>query len=492
MHTFLAFFLACAPDSLSVPTSTLPTLPPRVDADGPPRGEPRPLRELTIAFTGEVRGEVEPCGCPTTPYGGFARRHRLLDRYREADDPPLFVLDAGEMLVKGDPDRGRGRADERATAVLTMALTTGLDAWTPSGADLRVLGEARVKQHGGLAANWPGDFTASRVLERGGVRLGVVGLAGKAEGLTLTEATDAVRAAMRGEVDTWVVLSNASPAVNAAVAEGVEGLGAVLSTSGDRYEEPKATRGAPVIETPDRGRYLSVIHLFLGSDPSPWQPVDKGVWKDVALARERGDRGATLPDQAPLAVARNRGELERSTEGRNIAFLSMRPLSPDLDGASAVDPLVEAFHRVRLVSAAAEVARPTGSPYGTTAACAACHRDRIASWGFDDHARAWESLEGRKSADNPECAGCHSTGFSEPGGFSELEPRKVEAYKAVQCEACHGPMRAHANQDGSRGRAVTEATCRTCHDEANSPDFDYESYLRRVSCSRLALQDLPD
>jgi predicted CXXCH cytochrome family protein len=31
---------------------------------------------------------------------------------------------------------------------------------------------------------------------------------------------------------------------------------------------------------------------------------------------------------------------------------------------------------------------------------------------------------------------------------------------------------------------VTEAGCIQCHDQANSPDFDYASYLRRASCQQ--------
>lgn len=492
MHPFLALLLACSPDPGPASTAALPALPPKIESSGPPRGEPRPVRELVVAFTGEVRGEVEPCGCPTTPYGGFARRERLLEGYRREGAPPLFVLDAGEMLVKALPGRAKEEAVDRAQATLRMALATGLDAWAPSPADLRVLGAGPLVAARALAANWGPDFVGGRVVERDGVRLGVVGLAAPAPGVDDVDAVAAVRGAMRGEADTWVVVSNAAAAVNVAVAEQVEGLGAVLSTSGDRYEPPRQTAGAPVFETPDRGRHVSVVHLFLGSVASPWQPVESGVWKDVAMARERGAERGTDEGEGPGPARRERDRLLEATAGRNVAFLSMRPLSPDLDGDSPITPLVEAFHRTRLVTAASGVAEPTGSPFGTSAACASCHKDRIASWGFDDHARAWESLEARKSAGNPECVGCHATGFGEPGGFANLEPRAVEAYKAVQCEACHGPMRAHANQDGSRGRPVTEATCLGCHDEANSPDFDYASYLRRISCSRLAVQGLPD
>ena len=59
----------------------------------------------------------------------------------------------------------------------------------------------------------------------------------------------------------------------------------------------------------------------------------------------------------------------------------------------------------------------------------------------------------------------------------------MDTWKGVQCEDCHGPMSAHvADPHANHGKAVTEATCLGCHDPANSPQFNYNTYLRRVSC----------
>lgn len=492
MHPFFAFILACNSETGSVPTPALPPLPPRIEDRPVPRGEERPLREAVLAFTAEVRGEVEPCGCPTTPYGGFARRERLLARYREPSDPPLFVLDAGEMLAKPLPGKAPSESADRARAVMQLAEATGLDAWAPGPLDRQVMPPAWLAEHRAISATWGAPFAAARVVERGGVRVGVVGLSAPAGDAPARDAVSAVREAMAGEADTWVVLSNAGAAVNRAVADDVAGLGAVLATAGENLEDPWTGKGAPVIETPGRGRYVTVIHLSLGSTPGPWSIEDGGTWKSVASARERADvaeAGATVLGEA---FARDVAKLAEHTRGRNVAVVSTRPLAPDLDGDTPVAKLVDQFHESQLATARAEVARPTGSAYGTSASCSSCHGDRLASWGFDDHAKAWASLESRQSARNPECVGCHATGFGKPGGFSSLEPRLVESYKAVQCEACHGPMRGHAQQDGSKSTPVTEATCRACHDAANSPSFDYTTYLRRISCSRMAVQDLPD
>ena len=49
----------------------------------------------------------------------------------------------------------------------------------------------------------------------------------------------------------------------------------------------------------------------------------------------------------------------------------------------------------------------------------------------------------RGETDNPECVGCHTTGYGEPGGLGELTESNVRRFKGVQCEECHGPMGGH-------------------------------------------------
>ena len=73
---------------------------------------------------------------------------------------------------------------------------------------------------------------------------------------------------------------------------------------------------------------------------------------------------------------------------------------------------------------------------------------------------------------------------------------KLRSFKGVQCESCHGPLRGHPEDGRVDAHAVTEATCVGCHDAANSPDFDFASYLRRATCQDTSVpvvseQELP-
>jgi len=478
------------------PAPELPPLPPKVaPATLGPGGAVAPLRELIVAFTGEVRGEIEACGCPTVPYGGFARRARALDHLR-AERLPVFVLDAGEMLVRGQVATDPGNRPERARAVLDLARGIGLDAWAPAPVDLLAGGLGVLSGTDALVSTWRDGagaplFAGATVIERDGVRLGVVGVNAPAEGLGATDPVEATRAAMAaaGPVDTWVALSNAPSADALRVAQEVAGLGIVLSTRGGERDAPRATTGAAIVETPDRGRYLTVLRVALASDGAAWHVVDGGT--AAHLARER-ERLALLESPAAREAAVKkigglRARLESEVAGHDVVFIEDRPLGSDLDGASALDARIDAFKARSTASAQIRAAsEPEVAGYATAAACTTCHKERFNTWVLDPHARAYEALLPRKQELNPECVSCHTTGWGEPGGNAALTDIAMRTYKGVQCEACHGPSGGHPQRAEVVPHAATEATCRSCHDEANSPQFDFESYRKKISCTSVS------
>ena len=483
----------------------LPALPPAVERSGDaPRGELRPTRVARLALVGEVRGEIEPCGCPTLPFGGFPRRARLLSQLSEGDASPIFHLDAGEALLKG---QSTGTPDpERVKLLLDLQREVGVQAWAPGPTDLRALGleglVAEAAREDGprlVSATWVGAdgrpvLPTGAVLERGGIRLGVIGLSALptdralrdvVRGADPVESARAAVAALPPDLDLVVALSNLAEAERDRVAAEVPGLAAVLSVRGSAFDEPKAaSAGAtPIIEAPDRGRYVQLIRLRLGSGPGQplvLQPPSRD-WRDLEAMRR-------VTDPSAEAAAR-RDTLERRFEalgeGRNLAEATPMPLGAELDGETAIAAQLKAFHADALQEAAAEAARaPRDSErgYGSSGACVNCHINEFARWAFSPHAGAWEALVLRRATEDSDCVACHTTGFGQPGGLGELSSANLSRFKGVQCEACHGPMGGHPDDDRVRATPLSEARCRTCHDEANSPSFDYETYLRRATC----------
>ncbi|NOY26336.1 MAG: hypothetical protein GXP62_10735, partial [Oligoflexia bacterium] len=439
------------------PSSHLPPLPDRADVpalDSVSAGESRPQRELTIALTGDVRGEIEPCGCPTLPYGGFERREHLLARMPHTG--PIFQLDAGELLTKG-VSTWRLDRDGRARVVLQASASVGVDVWVPGPSDLLSLSVKELQASTAplaLSATWTDQdgvllFPPATVLERDGRRLGVIGLSAAVEapdlaGLVQTrdpvEATRDALASLPEDVDLVVVLGSVNDDQADRVATEVPGIAALLTTSGRNYDDVRVVKGVPIFESTDRGRFIQALSTHLGStsgQPLELRP-DAKDWRALVTLRAQG----ASTSSAKQADA----QLSALSAGRNLAWLESRPLAEDLDGPARVTHILGRFKQQVLDDASqrAAAARPPSTPgYATASACTTCHLDEFARWTFTDHAKAWQSLIVRKATGNAECLPCHTTGFGQPGGLGELTTLALRAFKDVQCEACHGPMKHH-------------------------------------------------
>ena len=138
----------------------LPSLPSAVEYAELPRSTPIQPKNLTLAVVGEVRGELEPCGCPTLPFGGFERRESLLNGLKTDGPGPVFHVDAGNMLIKGFSTSRADDVKTRAREMLKMSQLVGVDAWVPGTSDLMALSLQELKQFPGppaISATWKNE-----------------------------------------------------------------------------------------------------------------------------------------------------------------------------------------------------------------------------------------------------------------------------------------------------------------------------------------------
>lgn len=114
--------------------------------------------------------------------------------------------------------------------------------------------------------------------------------------------------------------------------------------------------------------------------------------------------------------------------------------------------------------------------------CARCHVDAARAYSKTKHAQAYNTLQTKGQHNNPECVSCHVVGFDWVNGYDQVADPNLpgrESLRNVQCEACHGYGTQH-DRTGDWLQAARES-CVTCHDQANSPNFDYESYWARIA-----------
>jgi hypothetical protein len=118
------------------------------------------------------------------------------------------------------------------------------------------------------------------------------------------------------------------------------------------------------------------------------------------------------------------------------------------------------------------------SDYVGSGRCRHCHADAYGQWAATAHASSYVTLKQEENHQKSECLSCHTTAPGVTGGFESVH--KTPSMAAVSCETCHGPGREHSASPGRNYGKVELSTCTTCHDAANSPEFDYYSYLDRV------------
>ncbi len=109
------------------------------------------------------------------------------------------------------------------------------------------------------------------------------------------------------------------------------------------------------------------------------------------------------------------------------------------------------------------------------ATCQPCHGEIVESWKATPHASAFADLkkQGDEKQSVPGCVRCHVVAMDKDGGFIDMD--MTPELKDVQCEACHGPGKAHvASQKPSDivGKPG-EPLCRDCHTEGQDKNFDY-------------------
>ncbi len=450
--------------------------------------DPRAL----LVITGELDGYIEPCGCTgkENQKGGLSRRQNFL-RAVKAAGWPLVAVDLG----------GQVRRFGRQSEVKFQSIADGLKAMGYSAVgfgpdDLRLPAEELVAAAApvgdqptpfvsanvgllGLDANITPRF---RVVEVGGLRIGITAVLGDKQAAAITNDAVEVQPApqalerVAGELrqagcSHQILLAWADPEESKALAAKFPQFDIVVTAGGG--DEPPATLPAiaggkaRLVELGHKGMFAVAIGLF--ADPAA--PLKS---QRVPLDARWGES----PDMIKLLAT-----YQRQLESLGLTGLGIVPIR-----------------------------HPSGRRFAGSAACADCHQEAYDVWANSSHATALTTLEEqspRRDGD-PECLSCHVVGWApqryEPfeGGFASMAATPHLAHQG--CENCHGPAAAHAavergdvrastterdrlrselvlSLDTPEGKQKAVNNCLECHDLDNSPHFDFDEYWPQVEHS---------
>lgn len=459
-----------------------------------------PTPKAVLVFTGELDGYIEPCGCTgkENQKGGLSRRRNFFSALA-ASGWPVVPLDLGDQVNRFG----------RQTEIKFGSIVDGLKAMQYAAVgfgpkDLRLPAEevvAAVSAVGetptpfvcanvGLIGFDSGITPLHRVVERGGVRIGITAVLGDAELADIRNDLIATKPAAESLVepaaalakagcDHQILLAFASPEETKKLAARYPQFDFVVTAGGaeeppaqpEKLPSPKVSGAAPVdrhlLELGHKGMFAVVVGLF--DDPS--QPIR---FQRVPLDARWGE----AEDMIRLLAS-----YQSQLETLGLTGLGLTPGR-----------------------------HPTGRRFAGSAACAECHKSSFEVWTNSGHASALTTLETqtpRRDGD-PECLSCHVVGWApqkfQPyeGGFMGVSITPQLAQQG--CENCHGPAAAHASAergqvrvpaaDKERLRAELHLAldtpqakqqvvnnCLECHDLDNSPQFDFDTYWPQVEHS---------
>lgn len=454
-----------------------------------------PAPDLALMFTGQQMGFLEPCGCAglENQKGGFKRRMTMMKQLRD-QGWPLVAMDTGGLT-------------RRFGAQAQMKLQKSFEGLNEMGyvavgfgdKDLRLdmLIEAvnldpnpLLSANVGLADFESGFTRRFHVVERAGIKVGMTAVLGTNETEAAAKMRDLVTmppAEAIAEVLPELEAANCDELVLLVYADQNEAQALsvkfpqfrwVVAGKGSNEPPHRATTiegsGAQLIEIGHKGMYAVVVGIYKQGEP-------KYRYQKVPLDHRFED----APEMQQLLVRYQNQLKTLVTAGQGFEPLTGKPLNP-----------------------------PRGEAFAGSESCADCHSTACEIFMASPHAHATKTLvelDPPRHYD-PECLSCHVTGWNPQAyapystGYVSLE---VTPHLTMQgCENCHGPAKSHVdaengdinvtdveienfraalrmtigeNEGNKEGQATGRVVdnCLECHDEDNSPDFDFQEYWNR-------------
>ncbi|MFT7518577.1 MAG: hypothetical protein ACI9MC_000709 [Kiritimatiellia bacterium] len=439
--------------------------------------------------------------------GGLPRRNDRVEHYKSLG--VTLVVDAGNTLSPRQND-DPGQTAIKADAMAQSWKLSGVDGVALSERDLG-LGLPLLQQlttqyelpvlAANLTCGGQRPFPAYRVVERGGQKIGVVGITmGAIDGCEVGDPAAAVHdaVAQMGEVDLRIGLL---PMDRRQLRDlGMVPLDlAVLAGSASRLNMGDTV---PLSVIP-RGKQLGVASVtFVAGGHGVWSSERQAELKDEVssvegrllkskIKREEAGESQVTPQEIYLAKRLEKSKQTVHDYGDGAGRHAVRVVTIDLDdnvadhAATAV--LVERT-QARITKAetggvpiALGPRQALDGPYLGADGCRSCHPAQTAQWLGTKHAQAYKVLVDDNNAMNSTCVGCHVTGWKRAGGPER--PAAVGGMRDVQCEACHGPSRAHAKRPEvfKPIRSPDVSTCTECHDgDRDGGQFDPLRYHDKI------------
>jgi hypothetical protein len=371
-----------------------------------------------------------------------------------------------------------------------------------------------------------GIFKPYVIKEVGGLRVAILGLLDdqfnptlqeKDPGLSIVDPLSALKTAMKGlreYCDLVVVLSQLGESKDKRLARQNRDIDLILGGGGEsKRVVMERENGTAIYRLEPRGGYLGRVDYSLSDTKKPIRFIISSEREELEKKLERlishsiqikmeMSKSGKLDDikvKELKFLESKQKQLEQALSGLE-AKNSYKHSAIPVQMAIADDPrIIKELEIYRTESAKLYKPKvvieggkdlsekeiiaqiPKTSFFAGAISCKRCHAVNYRNWLKTKHAKASQTIAASPNYAQEECLMCHSTGYGKVGEYATVS--EVPFYlQGVQCEACHGEGKGHAETGRSMEGKVTLGICRNCHTKDQSPAFNYVAYLERIGC----------
>lgn len=386
-----------------------------------------------VVLTGDLDGNLSPCGCTKPMTGGILRRATAI---RQLGGSSAIILDNGGMASDGSR-----QSTLKVEALAEAARKLGATAINLSPSESRL---------------GPGLALTINTLSKGK--------------LVASQLPADNRLGIKKFVQSGPFLIG-----------GVQGGSDGLVQMGEEYRS--ADFAVAELENEAASMGLLPALMLSGTKEEATSLAEKHP--GLAFIQYRTSGGASLaPDrvgQTLLVTVGSGGKQIVRMEWRGNKMVQYRAI--ELSPAFADDPKTKITYldylgRVRQEGLLDQLPRKAGPAFAGNDSCSSCHAKAAKVWRASEHKMALATLEKVGHDFDPDCVKCHVVGLDSEAGFrsKKLTPNLSD----VGCEACHGAGMDHAkNPKVVHMPPAGEKACMTCHNVDHSPGFSFkEAWLR--------------
>ena len=404
--------------------------------------------DITLVYTGNLDGELEPCGCSEGgDKGGLKRRANMIDKLRK-EDPKLYLISSGGLITSEVTQdklkskfilKGMEALNYDAIGVQWKDLSFGADLLSKTklpfimsnNSNQQFFGKSIIN-HNHSKLTFFSWLDPNRNPQK---NMGDSIINNDTESL----AKKLKKAKSKNQL---IILSTTLPLKLAQKKLPLDNVDILLiKAKYEEYGEALKVNNMLVLQPGSRGMRMGKLNLTVSTDGNLLK------WKHEVIA---------LPPEV--------GDAPR-----------MNQWYDDYNAEVKADYEKNAAMRRKLESG--------NSPFAGEVVCKSCHSKEHEKWSTTRHAEAFYALQDVNKSFDPACIKCHTVGFETAGGF--IDPGITENLIHVQCENCHGAAKAHAQSAGQKPTSnkdwKNEKICQQCHIQKHSPDFEFKTYWPKIS-----------